>query len=511
VTLGPVAFIERTLVNPETEEPFVLTQAERLFLRHAFALTPDGRLRYPELVFSTPKKSGKTTFAAMVMLYVVRVLGGRFAEGFCCANDLEQSQGRVFTAAARIVEASPRLAAEANVTANKIEFTSTGATITAIASDYAGAAGANPTITTFDELWGYTSERAHRLWDEMVPPPTRKIGCRLTVTYAGYEGESVLLEGIYNRGLAGEELAPALYAAGPLLMFWTHDFTAPWQTEEWREQARLTERPNAFLRMIENRWVTSESTFVDMEWWDACVDPTLSEVFADRRLPTWLGVDASTKHDSTAIVAVTYDYALKKVRLLHHRIFQPSPDHPLDFEATVESTVEFLCRRFAVKEVRYDPYQMQASAQRLTARGLPMVEFPQTTGNLTEASQNLYELIKGQNLIAYPDDAMRLAVQRSIAIETPRGWRIAKEKASHKIDVVVALAQATLGAVESASNATFHVPPELMQRIRRMPRRPRLGEVGVGARLAAQLRYNSGSTSYTEAGMAAGYGKNIKE
>jgi hypothetical protein len=67
--------------------------------------------------------------------------------------------------------------------------------------------------------------------------------------------------------------------------------------------------------------------------------------------------------------------------------------------------------------------------------------------NLTEASSNLYELIKGRNLAVYRDDAIRLAVSRAVALETPRGWRIAKEKASHKIDVVVALAQAALGAV----------------------------------------------------------------
>ena len=42
---------------------------------------------------------------------------------------------------------------------------------------------------------------------------------------------------------------------------------------------------------------------------------------------------------------------------------------------------------------------------------------------------------------------MRLAVSRCVALETSRGWRIAKEKASHKIDVVVALAMASLGAV----------------------------------------------------------------
>jgi hypothetical protein len=38
-------------------------------------------------------------------------------------------------------------------------------------------------------------------------------------------------------------------------------------------------------------------------------------------------------------------------------------------------------------------------------------------------------------------------MSRAVALETTRGWRIAKEKASHKIDVVVALAMAALGAV----------------------------------------------------------------
>jgi phage terminase large subunit-like protein len=41
---------------------------------------------------------------------------------------------------------------------------------------------------------------------------------------------------------------------------------------------------------------------------------------------------------------------------------------------------------------------------------------------------------------------MRLSIQRAVAVETARGWRIAKEKASHKIDVVVALGMAALGA-----------------------------------------------------------------
>ena len=68
-------------------------------------------------------------------------------------------QGRVYSAIKRIVEASPYLVREAVITQNRISFPSTGAVIQAVGSDYAGAAGANPTISCFDELWAYTSER----------------------------------------------------------------------------------------------------------------------------------------------------------------------------------------------------------------------------------------------------------------------------------------------------------------------------------------------------------------
>jgi hypothetical protein len=47
----------------------------------------------------------------------------------------------VFAAICRIVRASPALCAGAKITANRIEFPASGASIAAIASDYAGAAG----------------------------------------------------------------------------------------------------------------------------------------------------------------------------------------------------------------------------------------------------------------------------------------------------------------------------------------------------------------------------------
>jgi hypothetical protein len=107
--------------------------------------------------------------------------------------------------------------------------------------------------------------------------------------------------------------------------------------------------------------------------------------------------------------------------------------------------------------VAYDPYQMAASVQRLASERLPMEEFPQTLPNLTRMGSNFYELLKGRNMILYRDSEMRLAVQRAVAIETSRGWRIAKEKASHKIDVVIALAMAALGAVREGQMPSLEV------------------------------------------------------
>jgi hypothetical protein len=90
---SPIAFIEEMLHDPETGRPFVLLEAERAFMRHAFTLDRNGRLAYPGLVYGAIKKSGKTTCAALIVLVMVLLRSdGRFAEGYCIANDLEQAQ-----------------------------------------------------------------------------------------------------------------------------------------------------------------------------------------------------------------------------------------------------------------------------------------------------------------------------------------------------------------------------------------------------------------------------------
>ena len=53
-------------------------------------------------------------------------------------------------------------------------------------------------------------------------------------------------------------------------------------------------------------------------------------------------------------------------------------------------------------------------------------------------------------MVAYPDDGIRLAISRAVVKENARGLQITKEKSSHKIDVVVALAMAAHAAVQQS-------------------------------------------------------------
>ena len=416
---NPISWIEECLHDPETGRAFVLTEAERNFLSFAFKLTADSQLLYPELVFGAIKKSGKTTLAAIIMLTMILLFGGRFSEGYCLANDSEQAQSRVFAIIKRIIAASPLLKPEAKITADKIIFPKFfDATIISLASDAASAAGGNPTISCFDEGWGYQSERARRLFDEMVISPARKISCRLSVSYAGWSNESLMLEELYKRGMQLPKSGHHLRAAPGMLFAWHHLPISPWQDEAWLEQMRRDLRPSQYLRMIENRWITSKARSSRRWLMTAASIPTPRRSTPIRMLPINLGIDASTKHDQSAVVATCFDKKSKQARLVTHRTFQPTPTEPLNFKDTIERTVLDLSKRFKVRRVLYDPYQMAATAQELTKAGVKMEEYPQSSPNLTQASQNLWELINSQALVVYPDPDLKLAISRAVAVET---------------------------------------------------------------------------------------------
>ena len=156
-----VAFIDDELRLNELGHPLTLCPHQREVLRAAFPFQDNSRLPYDTTIYSCPKKGGKTTINAAVTLWWAFTQEPP-NELLIVANDLEQAQGRVFRAVSGLLRHNPVFLRSAELQARQV-LLSNGTTITAIAAEYAGAAGSNHGFTSWDEAWAYTSEAARRL------------------------------------------------------------------------------------------------------------------------------------------------------------------------------------------------------------------------------------------------------------------------------------------------------------------------------------------------------------
>ena len=441
-------FVDRVIKLSESGKPFALFPHEREYFRLVYDMLSLCNV----FIFSAIKKSGKTTLQAIFQLWWGHTHPGD--EIKLAANDLEQSTGRVFKVMCGLIRHNPALRSEAEVLADKIRLQN-GTVIEAIAVDAPSEAGANQGSTGWDELWGYTSERSLRLWEELTPVPN-KPSVRFVTTYAGWENESKLLWDLYVSGVGPDEhpqgQAERIHSELPIylnsesgtLTYWDHEPRAPWQTPGYYQSQKKSLRAGTYLRLHENRWTTAESVFITPELWDPCVDSSLHPTI--HRSDLFVGVDAGIKHDTASVVSVRWDG--DRLAIATHRIWKPTRAQPLDIEATIEEHLRDLHKRHNVRAILCDPYQLHRTITTLKGAGLKIQEFPQSTGNTTLMGQALFDLLNGKNLRIYPAADMREQALNTVAVENPRGWRIAKEKARKKIDAIVALSMACVAAVE---------------------------------------------------------------
>ena len=459
-------------------KPFILMPHQIKILDHVFTFDKDGKLRYMIIIYSAPKKSGKTAIEAVVMAYFAFNVEAP-NEIICAANKLEQASSKAFRELKGFINRNPILRDEVLRQSDERIELKNGTLIYAIPNDgAAGVAGSNHGLTVWDELWGFTSERDRQLYEELTPVPTRQNSIRFIGTYAGYEGQSSLLEELYHKVFdtndnvkegvihfiqqlldpksaikqpLGDDLP--CYAVDDMFMYWDHEPRMPWQTPEYYDSQRKSLRVNTYLRLHENRWVSNESGLFDMEQWDICTDPDHRPPLPNTSIRLYVGVDASTKKDRSAVVSVYNENGM--IKLGPKRFWQPSRTSPMDLEATMEAFLLELHQGYSLAAVRYDPYQFHRSAMTLKNKGLPMEEYPQTVSNLTDMGQNIYDLVRFHNITFYNDPDLRAEASSAIAKETERGIQITKAKSSLKIDQIVALAMACLQCAKTSAGSVI--------------------------------------------------------
>ncbi len=431
-----------------------LTKIQREVLGHC--LTPDehGKLPYTTIVFSAPKKSGKTTIGAAIGMWFAEE-GPPGSEIYSIANDQEQATDRVFA------DICYDAVNNRGIMPKKHEIRMPNGTVfRAVAQEHKSAAGGRQALTIWDELWGYTTERSMQMWSEMQPIPTVPISLRVVVTYAGYVGKSNLLEDLYHKvmdngepvaelaHIVDEQGTPVCWHKGRIFMYWDTVPRMPWQTDAYYDTALDENRPSEFLRLHRNQWVTGMEEFIPIEMWDGCVtlDKPLDLLPEDPRkqLSIVIAVDASTKHDCTATVGVYFDTQRGVVGEAFHHIWTPKPGEPIDLELTVEASILAAKKMgYRISLIGYDPTQLARSMMTLKKLGFNVMEFTQSVGNMVAASQNLYNLLKSKSFETFPDPEAREHVRFSVAENKGAGFRITKADRTGKgkpNDYTIALA-----------------------------------------------------------------------
>ena len=438
-----IKFAEEQFFIPEGKKPIELQawQKEEILQPLFYGPRP-----YTMALLGLPKKSGKSTLAAMIAAWYL-FQGEDNGEIYLAARDKDQASWIVFDKLVKAIEMNRQMFVRCQITKDTIKLPHKGTILRCLSTDVS-CAGLNPSLVIFDELWSYEYEGMRAFFEEMTTVPTRQHPLVLIVTYAGYDEDSLLYE-LYQKGLKGGD--PSFFFS------WSHENRMPWQTEAYLKQQQGRLRGNTYLRLHENHWTSGSESFIDMELWQGCIDRNYTPLLPNKEIDVVVGVDIGIAHDTSAVVAVTRDE--NKIKLVCHRKWQPTKKNPIDLEETVEAYIKELEKGYTVREVRYDPYQFHRSAMTLAKEGINMVEFPQTSDRLIDMSQNLYDLIKGGNLVLYNDKEMKQHAQKATAKEMPRGWRIVKKKASHKIDLIIALAMAALGAtkIEDTGDLFFSI------------------------------------------------------
>lgn len=493
-------FGTRTFYVPETGAPIVFEPHQPVILELMFnpALAavlgvPNG---YQTMVFSTVKKSGKTTIAALAARWVAECWGN-FNEVYSIANDREQSRGRVYAKALQSIMLDPRYDRNAKeipdywrIIEREATHLPSGSYLRAVSNDYKGEAGSNPTATFWSELWGYTLESSRRLWDEMTPVPTRPRSIRFVETYAGFENESTLLislyekattlseskgeggarrvtrEDLFNAGLTwpfSEERDPELpLFVNPTLRsfaYWDEGPLArrmPWQTREYYAAQATEMRPEVFDRLHSNFWVSSVSTFIPKEWWTACSTKMHGAAIAplDPRTPIVVAADASVSGDCTALVAVSRnpDPALNKAKHTVARLsatFTPPKGGTLNYNAPdgLKDTLRRWIATYNVVELAYDPYQLHDVMTQLRDEGLVWTRpFSQGDERMV-ADFGLYTDIRDRHILddTGPDESLTAHLQHcaaKIPKDSNTKLRIVKKAEDAKIDNAVTLSMA---------------------------------------------------------------------
>lgn len=485
-------FIERLphIKGEWAGQPIHLEPWQCFVLTTAFGwVGADGRRRFKTVYIEVPRKNGKSALSSGVALYMLAADGEGGAEVYSAATTRDQAR-IVWDDAKRMVERSEGLRGlGVGASAHAIHKLNSASTFKALSRDQGGNLdGLNVHCAIVDELHAH---KTRDVWDVLeTATGARRQPMLWAITTAGFNRAGVCYEvrTYVQKILSGQADDVEFWGC-----IWGIDDADKWDdptvwqkaNPNWgisvkpddiarkaRKAMEMAAATNNFLTKHLNVWVNADTAWMDMRKWSGCEDD-LQTIDEFEGCDCYVGIDLASKID-LAEVSIVFERAGNLHVFNRHYLNEDAvedgrnsqyqgwagdgrltvtPGNVTDY-AYIEDDLVELAKRFNIRAVGYDPWQAVYIANRLTDKGLPMVEVRQTVQNMSEPMKYLQAMVYSGKVRHDGDPVLTWMISNVVAhLDAKENIYPRKQSPENKIDGVVALIMA-LGRYINERNET---------------------------------------------------------
>lgn len=437
-----------------------------------------GLRRFNEAYNELPRKNGKTTAAAGVGLFGMDRDGEPGAEVYSVATSKEQAS-IVFEDAVKMVEHNPKLRNRLTTTRNAIALTVPPyGFFKPQSKEHKRKDGFSTHIAIMDEFHAWEKRELYDVFDTSLG--SRLQALLFEITTAGDNRSGICYEirkyakKILSRIIEDERFFALIYTIDP------EDLKKWDDPEVWRKAnpnlgvskyikdmkriatkaAESEAKKNDFVTKHLNIWISSFSSWMDLNKWEKTVNPDLKLEDFDGE-ECFIACDLASKLDLASLYMLfkrddkyyifgrnylpeeTVDKNLIGSRSVYKawsqkKLVTITPGVRTDYDF-IQSDIEDLCKRFKVKKIGFDPFQAEHLVQKLSAQKLPVVEIRHTVTHLSEPMKMLEARVFAQE-VESNDPVLTWSISNVIAkYDAKDNIYPRKENNDEKIDPAVAV------------------------------------------------------------------------
>lgn len=443
----------------------------------------DGMRRFRTVYTEVPRKNAKSTLSAGVALYLLSADGEPGAEVYSAATTRDQA-AIVFDDARRMIDKAPGLRDALGVKSSlyTISVPRTASVMKALSREQDGNLdGLNIHGAIVDELHGH---KDRGVWDVLeTGTGARKQSLLWAITTAGFNRAGICYEQrAYTIKLLDRVHKDETYFG---IIYTIDEGDDPFSPESWAKAnpnygisvdpedlerkaskaLQMAAAQNNFLTKHLNVWVNADTAWMNMQAWERAGDPKLREADFEGQ-ECVIACDLATKIDIAPAVKLFWrDIDGKRHYYAFSRYYLPeeaaedgrnahysgwsiegrlrlTDGAVIDYDR-IETDLREDAARFRVVDACFDPWQASNMMQRLSADGLPVMEYRQTVQNMSEPMKELEALVLQGRFHFDGDPVLTWMISNVVChLDAKGNVYPRKERPENKIDGAVAVIMA---------------------------------------------------------------------